>query len=339
MASSARIVTTMADVAEVAGVSVSTVSHVINGTRKVSDASAQAVRNAIETTGYTHDHVARSLATGRTATIGLAMSALSNPYFSEAAHAIEQAASGAGYSLLLAETHDNPADELRAVKNILGRRVDGVILAPSADPLVTLELLKARQVPTVVVDRFVAAEVDQIATENVGPTLELVRHLTDLGHTRIGMIAGLEGLSTSVERLEGYRLGLEAAAIPYADELVVRGNSDDIAAERALPQLLRLKDSPTALVVSNNKMTIGVMRGLRTAGINVPQDLALVAFDDFEWADLFHPRLTTIAQATGQIGREAVGMLLSRLNDPTIATRQVRLQPQFVHRESCGCVP
>lgn len=338
-APTARIVTTMADVAAVAGVSVSTVSHVINGTRKVSETAAQAVRDAIETTGYTHDHVARSLATGRTATIGLAMSALSNPYFSEAAHSIEQAASGAGYSLLLADTHDNPANELRAIKDILGRRVDGVILAPSAEPLRTLELLKTRQIATVVVDRFVAAEVDQIATENVEPTLELVRHLTDLGHTRIGMVTGLAGLSTSVERLAGYRLGLEAADIPYADDLVVCGDSDDAAAETALPRLLRLPNPPTALLVSNNKMTIGVMRGLRTAGVNVPRDIALVAFDDFEWADLFHPRLTTIAQATGQIGREAVAMLLSRLDDPTIATRQVRLQPRFVHRESCGCVP
>lgn len=336
-AQNARIGTTMADVAAVAGVSVSTVSHVINGTRRVSEAAAQAVRSAIETTGYTHDHVARSLATGRTATIGLAMSALSNPYFSEAAHSIEQAASRAGYSLLLADTHDNPDDELRAVKDILGRRVDGVILAPSADPIMTLDMLKSRRIPTVVVDRFVSAEVDQIATENIVPTMELVRHLTDLGHTRIGMVAGLQGLSTSEERLEGYRLGLEAADIAYADELIVRGDSDDVGAETVLPRLLQLDDPPTALVVSNNKMTIGVMRGLRAARIKVPEDIALVAFDDFEWADLFHPRLTTIAQATGQIGREAVSMLLSRLNDPTIATRQVRLQPRFVHRDSCGC--
>src|SRR6476646_8140975 len=126
--------TTMADVAQVAGVSTSTVSHVLNGTRKVSEATERAVRAAIHTTGYTHDRIARSLATGKTRTIGLAMSAISNPYFAELAHAIEQEAARAGYSLLLADTHDDPERELRAIRDLLGRRVDGAILAPSPEP-------------------------------------------------------------------------------------------------------------------------------------------------------------------------------------------------------------
>src|SRR4029079_15318744 len=126
--------TTMADVAQVAGVSTSTVSHVLNGTRKVSEATERAVRDAIQATGYTHDRIARSLATGRTRTIGLAMSAISNPYFAELAHAIEHEAAHAGYSLLLADTHDDPERELRATRDPLGRRVDGVILAPSSEP-------------------------------------------------------------------------------------------------------------------------------------------------------------------------------------------------------------
>jgi LacI family transcriptional regulator len=329
----------MADVAEAAGVSVSTVSHVVNGTRKVNETTARAVRAAIESTGYTHDRVARSLATGRTLTVGLAMSALSNPYFAEAAHSIERAAAEAGYSLLLADTHDEPAGEFRAIQDILGRRVDGVILAPSADPLNTLELLRRRRIPTVVIDRFVPADVDQIASENIAATTELVRHLAALGHERIGAVAGLEGLSTSEERLEGYRRGLTEASLAFDPELVVRGDSDDTPAEAALARLLRVRRPPTALVVSNNKMTIGVMRGLRRAGLSVPEDMALVAFDDFEWADLFHPRLTTVAQATTQMGREAVNMLVSRIADPTLAARKVRLEPTFVHRESCGCPP
>ena len=327
----------MADVAARAGVSVSTVSHVVNGTRKVSDETARAVRAAIESTGYTHDRLARSLATGRTLTIGLAMSALSNPYFAEAAHSIERAAAEAGYSLLLADTHDEPTGELRAIQDILGRRVDGVILAPSGDPLKALELLRRRRIPTVLIDRFVAAEVDQIASENVGATTELVDHLIGLGHQRIGIVAGLEGLSTSEERLEGYQRALAGASLHFDPQLVVRGDSDDAPAEVAVERLLHLETPPTALVVSNNKMTIGVMRGLRRAGLSVPSDMALVAFDDFEWADLFHPRLTTVAQATKQMGREAVNMLLARIADPTLAARKVRLEPTFVHRESCGC--
>jgi len=229
---------TMADVARVAGVSTSTVSHVVNGTRKVSEVTERAVREAIQATGYTHDRIARSLATGRTRTIGLAMSAISNPYFAELAHAIEREAAHAGYSLLLADTHDDPERELRATRDLLGRRVDGVILAPSAQPAAALEILRKRGVPTVLIDRFMPVELDQIATENIAPTARLVEHLAELGHERIGMIAGLQGLATSEERIEGYRRGLASASLAFDPELVVRGDSDAEHARAALADLL-----------------------------------------------------------------------------------------------------
>jgi LacI family transcriptional regulator len=332
-----RPTTTMADVAQVAGVSTSTVSHVLNGTRKVSEPTERAVRDAIKATGYTHDRIARSLATGRTRTIGLAMSAISNPYFAELAHAIEQEAAHAGYSLLLADTHDDPERELRATGDLLGRRVDGVILAPSAKPAAALELLRTRAVPTVLIDRFMPVELDQIATENIGPTALLVEHLAELGHDRIGMIAGLQGLATSEERIEGYRRGLASTSLDFDPELVVRGDSDAEHARAAVHRLLALDRPPTALVVTNNRMTIGAMQALRDASLSVPSDIALVGFDDFEWADLFHPRLTSIAQANTQIGEQSVAMLLSRLANPELAVRKVQLEPKFVHRESCGC--
>jgi LacI family transcriptional regulator len=328
---------TMADVARAAGVSISTVSHVMNGTRRVSERAELAVREALQATGYTHDRIARSLATGRTRTIGLAMSAISNQYFAELAHAIEREATRAGYTLLLADTHDESERELRATMDLLGRRVDGVILAPSAQPAAALELLAKRGVATVLIDRFVPVELDQIATENTGPTARLVAHLAELGHERIGMIAGLAGLATSEERIEGYRRGLASSALSFDPELVARGDSHAEPARAAAHRLLGLERPPTALVVTNNRMTIGVMRALREAGLRVPDDIALVAFDDFEWADLFHPRLTTIAQATTQLGEQAVSMLLSRLAKPDLLARKVRLEPMFVHRESCGC--
>jgi LacI family transcriptional regulator len=328
---------TMADVARVAGVSASTVSHVVNGTRKVSRETEGAVRDALKATGYTHDRIARSLATGKTRTIGLAMTAISNPYFAELAHAIEREAARGRYSLLLADTHDEPERELRAIEDLLGRRVDGVILAPSARPTAALELLRKRAVPTVLIDRLMPVELDQIATENIAPTARLVEHLAELGHERIGMIAGLEGLATSEERIEGYRRGLDASSLSFDPELVVRGDSAPEPARAAVHRLLALDRPPTGLVVTNNSMTIGVMRALREAGLGVPDDIALVGFDDFEWADLFHPRLTTVAQATTQIGEQAVSMLLSRLANPGLAVRKVQLEPRFVHRESCGC--
>jgi LacI family transcriptional regulator, galactose operon repressor len=151
------------------------------------------------------------------------------------------------------------------------------------------------------------------------------------------MIAGLAGLATSEERIEGYRRGLTSASLDSDPELVVRGDSDAEHARAAVHRLLTLDRPPTALVVSNNRMTIGVMQALRDASLRVPDDIALVAFDDFEWADLFHPRLTTIAQANTQIGEQSVTMLLSRIANPDLAVRKVQLDPKFVHRESCGC--
>jgi LacI family transcriptional regulator len=337
VAAEERRLITMADVARQAGVSVSTVSHVVNGTRRVSGQTERAVRDAVAATGYTHDRIARSLATGRTRTIGLAMSAISNPYFAELAHAVERGAARAGYTLLLADTHDDGDRELRATTGLVGRRVDGVILAPSADPRAALELLGKRAVPTVLIDRFVPVELDQIATENVAPTARLVAHLAELGHQRIGIVAGLAGLGTSEERVEGYRRGLVAAGLPFDAELVVRGDSDREPARLAVHRLLGLETPPTALVVTNNSMTVGAMRALREASLRVPGDIALVAFDDFEWADLFHPRLTTIAQATSEIGEQAVAMLLSRVANPGLSPRRIQLEARFVHRESCGC--
>jgi LacI family transcriptional regulator len=243
----------------------------------------------------------------------------------------------AGYTLLLAETHDAPERELRAIRDLLSRRVDGVILAPSAEPMTALGLLGKRGVPIVLIDRLVPVELDQIATENIAPTARLVEHLVELGHERIGMVAGLQGLTTSEERIEGYRRGLASSSLPFDPELVVRGDSDAEPARAVVGRLLGLERPPTALVVGNNRMTIGVMRGLREASLTVPDDMALVGFDDFEWADLFHPRLTTIAQATAQMGEQSVSMLLSRLADPGLVARKVQLEPRFVHRDSCGC--
>jgi LacI family transcriptional regulator len=284
-----------------------------------------------------HDHIARSLAVGSTQTIGLAMSAISNPSFADLAHIIERELAESGYSLLLAETRDNPAIELHAVENLLGRRIDGLVLAPSVTPAQALKRVTSRGIPIVLIDRFAPYDLDQVAAENVAPSEAVVGHLARLGHTRIGMIAGLEGLATSEERIQGYRRALASAHLDDDPALLVRGNSDEARTEAGVRELLALKDPPTALFTGNNQMTISVMRSLRNAGAHVPEDIAIVAFDDFVWADFFHPRLTAVAQPIEALGKEAVRMLLSRLKDPKLPVRKVRLQPGLVHRESCGC--
>jgi LacI family transcriptional regulator len=166
---------------------------------------------------------------------------------------------------------------------------------------------------------------------------ELVTHLAGLGHRRIGLVAGLPGLSTTAERIAGYRQGLTASGLPYDPHLIVHGDSESAGAEVATAALLALPTPPTALVTANNTMTIGTLRTLRERGLSVPDDLALCCFDDFAWADLFAPRLTAIAQPSREIGTEAVRLLLDRLAAPDRPTRTLRLPCAFVHRTSCGC--
>jgi LacI family transcriptional regulator len=329
----------MADIARLAGVSVTTVSHVVNKTRPVAPDTETAVLAAIAKTGYVADSVVRSQRTAGTQTIGLAMSAISNPYFGEVVHGLERAASRHGYSLLLADTHDEMRTELRAVSDLLSRRVEAIVLAPSPDPSGALRHARLQGVPVVLIDRLMKAEVDQIGSENLEPTAELVDHLVGIGHRRIAMISGRVGLTTSDERVTGYRLGLRRNRIRFTPEYLVNGDSRDDEAQAALMTLLALPKPPTAIVVGNNLMTIGVMRGAREAGVRIPDDLALVAFDDFEWADLFHPRLTVIAQATHQMGAQALELVMSRLADPTMPARRIVMHPTLVHRESCGCPP
>jgi LacI family transcriptional regulator len=328
----------MAEVAGLAGVSTSTVSHVLNGTRRVLPDTEAAVRAAIESTGYIHDTIARSLVTGGTMTVGVAMSAISNPYFADSLHAIEEALTLAGYSVLLAETHDNSHKEQQAVASLLSRRrVDGLILAASDDPSRALASAARAAVPVVLIDRVIDADLDQVGCFNAAPTAQLVAHLADHGHRRIAMIVGRRGLATTEERIAGYRRGLRSSGLRFDAELLADGDGSDVQAERAVRELLNLDVPPSALIVGNNLMTVGAMAGLRAAGVEVPRDLALVAFDDFAWADLFHPRLTTIAQPTREIGERAVAMILARVADPERPFRKVRLKPRLVHRDSCGC--
>ncbi|GGU98225.1 LacI family transcriptional regulator [Streptomyces albospinus] len=329
--------TTMVDVAQRAGVSVATVSHVLNDTRRVRPGTRAAVLAAIDELGYTHNTLARSLVTSRTRSIGLAVSAISNPYFTEILQGVEAGALEAGYSLLIADPHDDPQHERKVVRLLHERRVDGMIVAPSAEPAEMVDYLARRKVPTVFLDRLIGDDHDHVCAESTGPVRQLVEHLADLGHTRIGLVAGLPGLSTTTERVRGYREGLRARGLPFAPELLAGGNSEAAGAQHATRRLLAAPEPPTAIITANNAMTIGALQALRGLGLEVPRDIALACFDDFSWADLFTPRLTAIAQPSKELGATAVRLLLARLDEPDRPPRTVRLPCAFVHRTSCGC--
>jgi LacI family transcriptional regulator len=295
------------------------------------------VLTAIREAGYVPNSLARSLSTAKSRLIGVVMTVITNPYFTEVVQGIDDEVVRGGYGLLFGDSHEDPDRELSILHNLHQRRVDGIILAPSGDASRALRYVRERSIPTVLVDRMASAEFDQVGTENVESTALLVRHLADLGHQRIALVAGLGGLATTTERLTGYQLGLHRSGLPFAPELVRAGDSVAEPARRAVAGLLALDSPPTALVVGNNYMTIGAMKALREARLTIPSDIALVAFDDFEWADLFTPSLTTMAQPCREIGGSAVRLLLSQLTDPGRAPQSIRLSAHFVHRESCGC--
>jgi LacI family transcriptional regulator len=334
-------VVTMSEVARVANVSQTTVSHVINKTRKVNPETERVVLEAIEATGYSGDEIARSLRTGTTQTIGLAMSAISNPYFGDVVHAMERGATEKSYTLLLTDTHDDPDQELRAVRDLVSHRVDAVVLAPSAEPDRVYELLAARKVPLVLVDRVpdeTRPGVDAIGVSNVEPVATLVDHLAGHGHRRIAIVAPRRGIITTNELIAGYLLGLERNGIAPDEALIVHGGSqDDDATDRAIASLLQSTDPPTALVLGNNVITVAAIAALRRRGIVPPEGMATASFDDFAWADFFRPRLTAMSQPVDMLGTEAIRMLLERIAEPGLAARHKRLDPVLQVRESCGC--
>ncbi|HEV7652249.1 MAG TPA: LacI family DNA-binding transcriptional regulator [Actinophytocola sp.] len=329
----------MRDVARLAGVSITTVSHVVNSTRSVAPDTKAKVLDAIEHTGYTGDAIARSLVTGGTRSLGVAISLVANPCFAELLAAIEHETTRSGYTLVLADTHDEPAAEQSAVRTLRSRRVDGLILTPSPRASGTvLPELRTVGIPTVLLDRLTTSQdIDQVGPENVSATSGLVRHLADLGHRRIGMISGAPGLATSSERVLGYRLGLGRSRLTWDESLVASGESAPGPAAAALDSLLDLPDPPTAVVAGSNTMLSGVLHACRRRGVRIGSDLAVVGYDDVEWADLLDPPITTVAQPLAEMGRTAVRLLLDRIADPGRPAVTKRLPTTFVHRRSCGC--
>ncbi len=328
----------MDDVAKAARVSMTTVSHVVNGTRKVHPDTEKLVRTAIQEVGYIQNSLARSLAMSATNTIGVAIPTYSNHYFSEVVRSIENECVKNGLMVLFSDTHDDPDQELKIVQAFHQRRVDGVVLAPADDGrLESLTYLHNNKIPTVLVDRLLSQGFDQVGVKNKAAAQELIAHLIGHGHKRIGFISGAVWNSTSSERLDGYRAALKNAGVPFDEDLVRCGESAIEPARVAMRQLLGFTPRPTAIMTSNHLMTIGAMHAIREAGVDVPKDMALVGFDDFDWADLFNPRLTVTSQPLEEIGAKALNLLIKRIKNPEGNRQTIRLSPTIKIRNSCGC--
>jgi len=330
----------LVDVARKAGVSISTASYVVTGSRPVADETRRRVLAAIEETGYTPDAVARALRSARSQTVALVVPDIRNPFFTALIDGVEAEARANGQSLLMVNTGEDPVREVAALRELRAQRVDGFIIGLTRQtPPDLVKNLKDSKKPFVLVDRAGPAGVDQVTVLNDVAAKVMVDHLVEIGHRRIGIVAGTRGISTAEDRLAGYQAGLEVAGIPYDDRLVIAGGSRRELARLAVTEALGKPDRPSALVVTNNDMTLGTVEAIRMLGLDIPSDIAVVSLDDPPWAGVLASPLTAVSQPSVAMGREAMRLLLRRVKHPDAPPKWVRLRAEFVHRQSCGCGP
>lgn len=329
---------TIVDVAALANVSVSTVSHVINQTRPVATATRDRVLHAIQETGYVQHASARALRAGRTDSIGLVVTDTGQPVFAEMVRGVEAEARAAGYTLLLANSAEDFTLESRAVDVLRERRVDGLIIARCANSKDSIVAdAKKFGMPLVLMDRLDSSPVDQVGAESEQAMGAIVDHLVQLGHRRIAIAAGNMDVATLRERYDGFNSGLKRHRISVAKLPVYVGSGLADETQAAVREMLSGDQPPTAIVACSSLMAAGALRAIRDCGLSIPTDVAFVAFDSLPFSDLFSPPITSIIQPAEEIGRQAFQLLLRRLTNPKARQSIVRLPPAIDHQMSCGC--
>jgi LacI family transcriptional regulator len=317
---------TISDVAERAGVSAMTVSRVVNNTGYSSQVTRTRVEAAIAELGYVPNALARQLRSKRTKTLALVVSDISNPFFTTIARGVEDVAARHGFSVMYCNTDESEREEAQYLLMLVERQVDGVLLVPAGRSGTSFRLLAAHRMPVVVLDRRVAGHhVDSVRCDSEAGAHALTRHLIGLGHRRIAVLAGRRTISTSVDRVAGCRRALEEAGLALDDALVryggfTFGNLHQANGHRmARAVLASAADRPTAIFAVNNFIAFGAIRALHEAGIRVPEDMSVVAFDDLPTEWVSDPFLTVAAQPAYEIGRRGAAMLLDRLSGERVA--------------------
>jgi DNA-binding LacI/PurR family transcriptional regulator len=329
---------TIKDVAAHAHVSVATVSAILNRNKYVSPTLAQRVQESIAALGYERNSLGQGLKKHTSQTIGLIISDITNPFFTSIVRGVEDVANARGYSLILGNTDEDVKKEMGYIHLLESKRVDGLIVSATQGDHAFLRSWPFHRLPLVSIDRLTNdVSIDAVLIDNVGGARQAVEHLIALGHERIGIVTGLAGITTTDERLIGYQQALAAHGIPLDPALIAEGNSRIDGGERATLQLLTQEAArPTAIFVTSGLMIIGALQAIAQLGLRCPQDLALVGFDDFAWASVMHPRLTTVCQPTYEIGQKAAQLLFDRLEKRDADPQIIRLQPRLIIRDSCG---
>ena len=322
----------MRDVAAIAGVSVSTVSRVVNGNPVAAD-MARKVQEAVALVGYRHNHTAGALrrADGVSRTIGLIVEDVANPFFSAVHRGVEDTARARGVVTFAGSSDEQPERERELIDALLARRVDGLVIAPTATDRIQLRRDVAAGLALVFVDRPpLSIDADCVLSDNRGAAERAVTHLILHGHRRIGFLGDRPGVHTASERLAGYRAALAQAGIGEDRDLIRHPRHRAADAYELTSELLRSPDAPTALFTSQNLITVEALRALHHLALR--GEVALVGFDDVSLGDAIEPAVTVIAQSARDLGRHAAQLLFSRLDGYDGPARRLVLDAPLVTR-------
>ncbi|MCO1579919.1 LacI family transcriptional regulator [Crossiella sp. SN42] len=322
----------MSDVARLAGVSIKTVSRVVNDEPGVHPATAERVLAAIDQLGFRRNLSARNLRRGSsTGTLGLILEDVANPFYSQLTRAVEEVARAHGRQVLTGSSDEDPGRERELALEFCARRVDGLLVVPAGMQHGYLVPEMRAGMPVVFLDRPAGDVVaDTVLVDNIGGSAEAVRHLAEQGHRRIAFLGDAPDIFTAAERLRGFREGCARAGLQYPEDLVVMGPHDEHSVASALRRLLDGRNPATAIVSGNNRITVLLLRNFAQR----PQRPALVGFDDFELADLLSPPVSVVAHDVALLGRAAAELLFARLDGDNSPPRRVVLPARLVARGS-----
>jgi LacI family transcriptional regulator len=330
---------TIKDVAALAGISYTTVSHVVNNTRPVSKDVRIKVEEAIKTLDYVPSAVARSLKAKTTATIGLLVPNSLNPYFAELARGIEDYCERNGYCVILCNSDDNPQKQRSYLRVLLEKRIDGLIVASAGGDSSLAQGLAGVRTPMVIVDRGLeGVDADLVRIDHEYGAYLATRHLLELGHRDIATISGPATTSVAQMRLSGFCRALKDAGVEVPRERMLESDFTSTGGYNAAAILLA-QNPPSAIFAGNDMIGIGVLRAAAERNIRVPTQLSVIGFDDIQMSRYVYPALTTVGQSILQLGEMAAEVLLRRIATPDLATEQRIVTPSIVVRESTAPLP
>ncbi len=329
---------TISDIAKASGVSQATAARALGNYGSVSEKAREQVLAAAESLGYHRNELAAALVAGSTRTIGLVVGDIENPFFASVVRGLTDVVEVEGHTVLLANSDEDVDRERHAVDTLRSRQVDALVVATAATAdLSHLEAAASSGRPVILIDRLMPdSSLDTVTVDNEAGAAGAVAHLIGHGHTRIGIVTDEPQIASSAERVAGYRRAHREAGVAVDEQLIVEGGPGQEDGRRGALALLGLEDPPTAVFTASNLATYGALSALAELGLRIPDDVALVGFDDFPLADVIDPPITVVSQPVDEIGREAGRLLLQRLAGDRRPPQRVKLETKLVIRRSCG---